>query len=161
MLGLPYPNTDLPILFLHTKGREILTRTRSWTNDLHNETAIRLRRFIMAKIPNADVTILFYYSAAVKSIEQQDPTAAVYSINCYQGGECDFCIIVTTCVASNSESKNFNFVLDPQRTKVALSRAKEGVVIIGDRDVLFQSEVWGSFINKYSEASGKSSLFYG
>lgn len=114
----------------------------------------------MTRIPSADVTILCHYSPATKTIEQQGMTYAVYSTNLYQGKECVLRIIITTRVALNNKTKNFNFVLNLQRTTVALSWAKEGVVIIGDRDVLCQSEVWGSFSNKYSEATGKLSIFY-
>lgn len=98
---------------------------------------------------------------AVRSIKQQDPEAKVYSINRYQKRECDFCVIITTRVAaSNVFDKNVDFSLDSQCTTVALSRAKEAVIIIRDKNVLYRPEVWKTCTEEYSEAADKLSSFY-
>ena len=41
-LGFPQLKSDIPILFLRTKGSEFPARERSWTNELHNGEAVML-----------------------------------------------------------------------------------------------------------------------
>ena len=149
-LGSPAPNHEVPFLFPHTTGKEQLTQEKSWVNDLHNELAVQMNQFILQRQPDAQVVILCYYNASVRDIEQRQPGVKVFSINRYQGGECDFAIIVTARVHSAEKFRNVDFVLDPQRTTVAIMRAREGIFIIGEQDILDQSPVWKTFIDKFS-----------
>ena len=59
--------------------------------DLHNEVAVKMRKYLLERIPEASITILCYYSASVKRIAALDPEFQVYTINWYQGRDCDFC----------------------------------------------------------------------
>ena len=68
LLGFPVKVADIPILLLHTSGREYLTLERIWSNDLHNEVAVKMRQYILERLPEANITILCYYSASVKRI---------------------------------------------------------------------------------------------
>ena len=149
-LGLPAPNHEVPILFLHTTEREQLTREKSWVSDLHNEVAVQMNQFILQRQPGARVVILCYYNASVRDTEQRQPGVKVYSINRYQGRECDFAIIVMTRVQSTEKFRNMEFVLDSQRTTVAITGAREGIFVIVDQEILDQSPVRKTFIDKFS-----------
>lgn len=160
VLGFPSPNDWTPIPMLQTTGREQLTLERSRSNDLHNEIAVMPRRFIVDKIPSAEVIILCYYSDSVTRIARLDLESHVFSINRYQGRECDFAIIVTSRVAQPNIYQNVDFVLDARRTTVTLSRAREGVFIIGDMEMLGRSRVWRTYVEKYPVAFSKLSVFH-
>lgn len=145
---------------LPTAGREQLTIERSWFGDLHDEVAVILRKFTVDKIPSSEVIILCYHAASVNRIASSDPKSNVFSINRYQGRECDFAIIVTTRVARKDVHQNADFILDPCRTTVVLSRARQGVFIIGDMDLLEQSDVWRRYVQQYPRAFNKLNLFH-
>lgn len=113
VLGFPTPTDSLPVLTLQTTGWKQLTLERSWSSDLHNEATLRLRRFIVDKIPSAPVVLSCYYSTSVARITALDPESQVFSINRHQDRDCDSAIIVTTRITQESVRQNVDFVLDP------------------------------------------------
>lgn len=68
----------------------------------------------------------------------------VASIDAFQGREKDF--LIMSCVRSNPEGK-IGFLKDARRLNVALTRAKYGLILIGDVKCLSQSDaLWKKYI---------------
>ncbi|EDO15122.1 hypothetical protein Kpol_1046p14 [Vanderwaltozyma polyspora DSM 70294] len=68
----------------------------------------------------------------------------VSTIDSFQGHEKKF--IIFSCVRNNPENK-IGFVSDKRRMNVALTRAKNGLIIVGNKDVMLRGDkTWGSYI---------------
>lgn len=68
----------------------------------------------------------------------------IASIDAFQGREKNF--MVMSCVRSNTENK-VGFLSDERRLNVALTRAKYGLVLVGDKTCLESSPVWHEYIS--------------
>lgn len=63
----------------------------------------------------------------------------VASVDAFQGREKDF--IIVSCVRS-SERQSIGFLSDPRRANVALTRARYGLIIVGNPKVLSRDPLW-------------------
>jgi regulator of nonsense transcripts 1 len=72
----------------------------------------------------------------------------IASVDAFQGREKDY--IIVTCVRSN-DSLGIGFLSNSKRLNVALTRAKYGVVVVGNPKVLSRNGLWYQLLMHYKE----------
>jgi len=72
----------------------------------------------------------------------------IASVDTFQGREKDF--IIFSCVRINPEHE-IGFLKDTRRLCVSLTRAKYGLIVIGNAETFSESELWCNFIKSFQD----------
>lgn len=88
----------------------------------------------------------FYVSSTVE--HDQVNLLEIDTVDAFQGREKD--IIIISCVRSNTANK-IGFLMNPKRLNVAITRAKYGLIFVGNVYVLKTNELWSQLIQHYNE----------
>ena len=151
-VDFPWPVIDGPMMFWSNLGNEEISA--SGTSYLNRTEASNVEkiitRFFKAGVQPQDIGIITPYegqrSYVVSSMQstgtfkkENYKEIEVASVDAFQGREKDF--IVLSCVRSN-DHQGIGFLSDPRRLNVALTRAKYGLVILGNPKVLSKHPLW-------------------
>ncbi|KAI1327332.1 P-loop containing nucleoside triphosphate hydrolase protein [Xylariaceae sp. FL0255] len=151
-VDFPWPVVEKPMMFWSNLGNEEISA--SGTSYLNRTEASNVEkivtRFFKAGVRPADIGVITPYEGQRSYIvttmqntgtfkKEAYKEVEVASVDAFQGREKDF--IVLSCVRSN-DNQGIGFLSDPRRLNVALTRAKFGVVIIGNPKVLSKHELW-------------------
>nr|XP_046237174.1 helicase with zinc finger domain 2-like isoform X2 [Scatophagus argus]XP_046237183.1 helicase with zinc finger domain 2-like isoform X2 [Scatophagus argus] len=117
-----------------------------------------------AKVKQQSIVILSPYNAQVSEIrdelkKKKMDEITVTTITKSQGSEWRYVIISTVCSLPSEEivsdpdglwlSKHLGFVGDPNQINVGITRAKEGLCIIGNQRLLSCNKAWKKLLNNY------------
>ncbi|KAF4837191.1 Regulator of nonsense transcripts 1-like protein [Colletotrichum tropicale] len=160
-VDFPWPVADMPMMFWSNLGNEEISA--SGTSYLNRTEASNVEkvvtRFFKAGVKPGDIGVITPYEGQrsyIVSTMQNTGTfkkesykeVEVASVDAFQGREKDF--IVLSCVRSN-DNQGIGFLSDPRRLNVALTRAKYGLVIIGNPKVLSKHELWHHLLVHFKE----------
>ena len=81
----------------------------------------------------------------------------VGTVDSFQGREAR--VVIVSCVRSNKAGFNdarfgLGFLSQPERANVALSRAKELLIVIGNKRVLVKDDLWDEYFSRMRELEG-------
>jgi regulator of nonsense transcripts 1 len=160
-LELPWPDPSRPIFFWMSTGNEEMGNSgTSFLNRTEASAVEKLVTLMLKKGVTPDqigvVTPYEGQRAFVVSHMQKAGSLRselykeleVASVDSFQGREKDF--IIVSCVRSNVQ-QGIGFLRDPRRLNVALTRAKYGVVIIGNARLLARNPLWHSLLTHFQE----------
>ncbi|MBE7181070.1 MAG: DNA2/NAM7 family helicase, partial [Terriglobus roseus] len=160
-VDFPWPVADAPMMFWSNLGNEEISA--SGTSYLNRTEASNVEkivtRFFKAGVKPQDIGIITPYegqrSYVVSSMQatgtfkkENYKEVEVASVDAFQGREKDF--IVLSCVRSN-DHQGIGFLSDPRRLNVALTRARYGLVILGNPKVLSKHPLWHYLLLHFKE----------
>jgi hypothetical protein len=153
--GFLWPDWDKPVAFVPVHGAEISEETGSSRSNIDEAAAVIsiLNDLLLPGDLNPnDIGIISPYSGQVRLIGQMMPEdlegVEVKSVDGYQGREKE--IIILSTVRSNSDG-NIGFLKDSRRLNVAMTRAKRGLIVVGDDRTLRHDRTWSSWLDWVSE----------
>ncbi|KAH8918063.1 P-loop containing nucleoside triphosphate hydrolase protein [Atractiella rhizophila] len=165
-VDFPWPQPATPMYFhcnlgqeeISSSGTSFLNRQVHLGTEAANVEKIVTRFFKSGVMPN-QIGIVTPYEGQrsyIVSYMQFNGTLKkelykeieVASVDAFQGREKDY--IILSCVRSN-EHQGIGFLNDPRRLNVALTRAKYGLVILGNPKVLSKHALWHHLLTHYRE----------
>jgi regulator of nonsense transcripts 1 len=160
-VDFPWPVGDNPMMFWSNLGvEEISASGTSYLNRTEAQNVEKIvTRFFKAGVRPGDIGIITPYegqrSYVVSSMQatgsfkkENYKEVEVASVDAFQGREKDF--IILSCVRSN-DHQGIGFLSDPRRLNVALTRAKYGLVILGNPKVLSKHPLWHYLLLHFKE----------
>ncbi|THH20883.1 hypothetical protein EW146_g550 [Bondarzewia mesenterica] len=160
-VDFPWPVPDTPMFFYQNLGQEEISSSgTSFLNrtEASNVEKIVTKFFKSGVVPSQIgvvtpyegqrsyiVNYMQYHGSLKKDLYKEIEVA---SVDAFQGREKDY--IILSCVRSN-EHQGIGFLNDPRRLNVALTRAKYGVVILGNPKVLSKHPLWHYLLTHYKE----------
>lgn len=160
-LDFPWPNRNRPMFFLISNGNEEMGS--SGTSFLNRTEATSVEKIVTNMLKSGvtpdQIGVVTPYEGqrafVVSHMQKSGPLQAqlykeieVASVDSFQGREKDF--IIVSCVRSNVQ-QGIGFLRDPRRLNVALTRAKYGVIIIGNAKLLARNPLWYSLLTHFQE----------
>jgi superfamily I DNA and/or RNA helicase len=120
---------------------------------IFNENEVNTVKKVVSMLLNRGITpsqigVISPYKAQISAIHRvfsDLPELKIASGDCFQGSEHDY--IVMSCVRSGD---GIGFVADTRRLNVSITRAKYGLIIIGDSKTLArESPMWGRLVRYF------------
>ncbi len=157
--GFIWPDWDKPVAFIPVRGSESTEQDGSSKTNI-DEAAMVIQvldgLLATADLRTEDIGIISPYSGQVRMIEELIIQSSndydgleVKTVDGYQGREKE--IIIISTVRSNEEGK-VGFLSDTRRLNVAITRARCGLIVIGDETTLRRDKNWRAWLDWISES---------
>jgi regulator of nonsense transcripts 1 len=157
----PWPVPSKPMFFYSISGMEEISA--SGTSYLNRTEASYVEKVVthllrMGVTP-AQIGVITPYDGQKKYVTEYMRRAGalssvlyesieVASVDAFQGREKDY--ILVSCVRS-SETQGIGFLSDPRRLNVALTRARLGIILLGNPRVLSKNALWAALLLHFKE----------
>ena len=154
----PWPNPDHPIAFVDVDGREETSdRTHSFMNCAEADSVIAiLEKFRENGVDSRRIGVITPYQAQRELIEEKImrlgnrwyDDVKIAPVDGFQGSERDY--IILTCVRNNKEN-TIGFLSDVRRVNVMFTRARCGLILVGNVSFMEQFHPWNELIRHFME----------
>ena len=151
--GIRWPASNTPMVFVHHSNSHEVVGT-SCRNSYEADLIDGVLKNILAFSSNeaSSIAVLTPYASQLTLLcsrlgEYIERGLFVSSIDKAQGSEKP--LVLISLVRSSRTSSGIGFLSDPRRLNVAITRAKRGLIVIGDALALMQGETcgcWTSFL---------------
>ncbi|CAG9462982.1 unnamed protein product [Pedinophyceae sp. YPF-701] len=160
-VAFPWPGPRLPMMFVACAGFEEMAGAGTSYVNRHEAKVVEeaVMQLLDSGVQPEEIGVITPYAGQRTHIEMvlarpggvRAALIEVASVDAFQGREKDY--IILSCVRSNAQrgGNTIGFVKDPRRLNVALTRARYGLVVIGNPTALSKSAVWSGFLTHMSE----------
>ncbi|XP_060082155.1 helicase with zinc finger domain 2-like [Ylistrum balloti] len=165
--------SEVPHIFCHVEGEEeYLTvsteegNEQSCSNKAEIEKVLEVFRRLVKTVDPRYINIISQYNAQCHAIKEGLLQAGYINCNVHtvvssQGGEWDYVIFTTARSLPHYKiedtptlgwcKQNLGFITDEHQINVALSRARKGLIIIGNKNLLKCDKVWKRLLDHYAK----------
>jgi regulator of nonsense transcripts 1 len=160
-LDFPWPVFETPMMFHSSFGQEEISSSGTSYLNVTEAAFVEkcVTRFLKAGIKPYQIGIITPYEGQRAFITQHMQfngalkkelykAVEVASVDAFQGREKDY--IIVSCVRSN-ENLGIGFLTNAKRLNVALTRAKYGLVVVGNPKVLSKHILWYQLLMNFKE----------
>ena len=169
--GIAWPSPNVPVAFVEISAPE--SRAPDG-NSLYNVGEAKMAIGVVRKLLAAgdlagpgDIGVISPYAAQVRRLQEEygvggspkrnylDYTEEdkieeleIRSVDGFQGREKE---VIVLCTVRSNPSGDIGFVADPRRLNVGITRAKRGLIVLGNRKTLSNNEMWRSWFKWIDE----------
>ena len=143
-----WPNKYFPTVFINVEGiNQISASGTSYINEMEGYTLLYLlkNKFPPEEIKNSSIITPYLGQKDLLEellLDNNNINMEISSVDSFQGQERDYIIINT--VRSNPKNE-IGFLKDVKRLNVTISRAKYGLIILGNADCLYNAKIEGKY----------------
>lgn len=156
-IQFPWPVPHIPMFFWASTGQEKCETPGRYTNKVEAEKCRKLiRRLMKDGVAPSEIAIITPYAGqreylteyfTVNSLDSEKlKEVEINSVDGFQGREKNY--IIVSLVRSNRSNK-IGFLSDPRRLNVVLTRAKHGLVMLGNPKSLSTDPLWSHLLNHF------------
>jgi len=164
-IGFPWPKDGQPICFIDVDSKEAKTKEILIKSEYNEKEAMVVDKVIQlvlqGELKPKQIGIITPYNGQVRLLQQRYedsiPELTISTIDGFQGREKE--LIIFSTVRANTEGR-VGFLADWKRLNVALTRARRGLIVVGNAKTLINNERWkrwldwiieNGFLLKYEE----------
>ena len=150
----PWQTAGNRALFCHIEGREEISMNGlSRLNRAEGHFVLRFVTWLIEQGVDASrIEIISFYDGQreflEKCMESKMLAVKVNNVDAFQGRENDF--IILSCTRQDEET-GIGFLANAGRLNVAITRAKYGMVVIGNVRVLGERNPWHNYLKKFED----------
>jgi regulator of nonsense transcripts 1 len=158
-IDFPWPVAETPMMFHACYGQEEISASGTSYLNVTEAAFVEkcVTRFLKAGIAPHQIGVITPYEGQRSYVVQHMQfngalkkelykAVEVASVDAFQGREKDY--IIVTCVRSN-ENLGIGFLTNAKRLNVALTRAKYGLVVVGNPKVLAKNMLWYELVMEF------------
>jgi helicase MOV-10 len=148
-----------PVLFSCNTGQDEVQRDGGgWFNVEESKQACSLAQEVLSSnlIRQEDICVMSPFMSQVRLLRSDFRAAKLHAVNigpveAFQGLESRFVVLCTTRsrdrFLDQDRARGLGIMHEPKRFNVAITRAKQGLVVIGNPDLLGKDPFWETFLN--------------
>ena len=160
-VDFPWPVPTKPMMFWSQTGQEEMSA--SGTSYLNRAEAVAVEKAVThllnAGVSPDQIGVVTPYEGQRAYVTQHMTRVGILhpqlykeievaSVDAFQGREKDF--IILTCVRSNEKS-GIGFLSDPRRLNVAITRARSGLIVVGNPKVLNKQTLFHEMLKHFKQ----------